>query len=80
MDPDDTVADRTVPLGAPKPSALNRLRASNRPGVGDGAREHALDIKMRKAMEYKMQREEAKAKALSDAAEQAVAAGRAGKK
>ena len=80
MEPDDTVADRSVPLGAPKPSALNRLRASGRPGAGDSAREHAVDMKMRKAMDYKMQREEAKAKAAEEAAIEAVRAARAGKK
>ena len=81
----ESVLDKSVPQGAPKPSALNRLRQSGRPGrdASDAAREQAVDMKMRKAMEYKMQREEAKAKAADEAAKKAVQAARdaaAGKK
>jgi hypothetical protein len=73
-DPDTvaSVLDDGVPQGAPKPSALNRLRMSGRPGRDEFTKERAAGDKMRKALEYKMQREAAKKE--QEAKEKAAAA------
>ena len=66
----EEVLDSQVPLGAPKPSALNRLRATNRTSLEalEKKRDMAQD-KLARAMEYKAKREaQKKAAGETDAA------------
>jgi hypothetical protein len=69
----DEQLDKSVPLGAPKPSALNKLRQSGRPGRDnqDSQRMDAASVAMRKAMDYKMAKQQAKEKAEAEAAKKA---------
>lgn len=51
--------DDSVPLGAPKPSVLSRLRSTNRAALRDEAVSHqATEAKLKRALEYKQMKKE----------------------
>ena len=68
------VLDSGVPLGAPKPSVLIRLRSSGGRNIEQlEQRANAAEMKLRKAQEYKEKKEAAAAKKLADAKAMAAA-------
>ena len=70
----EQVLDASVPLGAPKPSALNRLRQSGRTPEARERRSDEVESKIRKAQEYKAAKQAAEKKKAEEAQAAAAAA------